>query len=100
MLHEGTPLDQTTCQMLVIRYLLGQGWQLADPAVLSADVWPALAGRHLAGPSATQEVYHQVWQRYAAILHDQCRQGTPAAWQELTHWLQQQARPFHPNDRE
>jgi RNA polymerase sigma factor (sigma-70 family) len=86
--------------MFVIRYLLGQGWQLANPAVLAGEVWQALAGRHLAGPAAIEAVYNQVWLHYAAILHDHCRQDTPAAWAELSDWLQQQARPYHPDDQE
>jgi RNA polymerase sigma factor (sigma-70 family) len=86
--------------MFVIRYLLGQGWQLANPAVLAGEVWQALAGRHLAGPAAIEAVYNQVWLHYAALLHGHCRQDTPVAWAELSRWLQQQAHSYHPNDRE
>lgn len=100
MLYEGMPLDKSSCQFIVIRYLLGQGWQLADPAVLAGEVWQALAGQSLSGPAAAKIVYNQVWLAYAAILHDQCRQGVAAAWAELSGWLRQQARLFHPDDQE
>jgi RNA polymerase sigma factor (sigma-70 family) len=100
MLPEAMPLDQATCQMVVIRYLLGQGWRLADPAVLAAEVWQALAGQALTGAAAVKAVNNQVWQGYAAVLHDACRQEVATAWEELHRWLQQQARPFHPDDQE
>ena len=92
--EEGRPLDRALCLMLVVRYLLAQNWRLADPAEMVEAVWPALVttgNSHLTGRPAVDAVFSQVWQHYAALLHDGCCQNQPAAWDELDHWLRQQA---------
>lgn len=88
-----TPLDLPACTYLVAAYLLKQEWELVDPLALAQEIYQALAGQVRGDP--TETVQTQTWQRYAAILHDACRQpGTAVyerAWWEVGHFLRQQA---------
>lgn len=99
-------LNLADCTHLVVQYLVAQSWQLVEPTELAEAIWLELEEQALAGETAVHAIHTQIWQRYAAILHDACRQpGTAAyerAWQELGDWLQRQRRnlPWVREDRE
>ncbi len=85
--------DLAVCTQLVRQYLAAQEWRLVEVDDLAAVIYAALAGQVVG--EMTGAVQAQIWQRYAAILHDACRQpGTAVyerAWWELGHFLRQQA---------
>lgn len=99
-------LNLAVCTHLVGQYLVAQSWQLVEPTELAEAIWVELGEQALAAETAVHAVHTQIWQRYAAILHDACRQpGTAAyerAWQEFGDWLQRQRRslPWVREDRE
>ena len=96
MLNDGVPLNRANCHQIVLHYLVAQGWQLIDPSVLADQLWRDFGAQNLTGPAAVNAVQNQVWQHYAMILHDACRQTDYArreqAWAELQRWLQRQSR--------
>jgi RNA polymerase sigma factor (sigma-70 family) len=100
------PLDLPACIHLVAAYLLKQEWRLVEPTTLAETIYQELAGQALVGQSAVHAVQTQIWQQYAVILHDACRQPETAvyerAWQELAHWLGQQRKhlPWSAEERE
>lgn len=96
MLNDGVSLSRANCSQIVTHYLVAQGWQLIDPLVLADQLWRDFGAQNLTGPAAVKAVQNQVWQQYAMILHDACRQTDYArreqAWAELQRWLQHQSR--------
>jgi RNA polymerase sigma factor (sigma-70 family) len=99
-------LNLAVCTHLVGQYLVAQSWQLVEPADLAEAIFVELGEQVLARETAVHAVQTQVWQRYAAILHQACCQpGTTTyerAWQELDGWLRRQRQhlPWHHEDRE
>lgn len=87
-------LNLATCTHLVGQYLVGQSWQLIEPTELAEVIWAEVGEQVLEGATAVHAIQTQIWQRYAAIMHDACRQpGTAVynrAWQELADWLRRQ----------
>lgn len=99
-------LNLAVCTHLVGQYLVAQSWQLVAPDELAEAIFVELGEAVLAGETAVHAVQTQIWQRYAAILHDACGQhGTGVyerGWQELNNWLQRQRQhlPWVHEDRE
>jgi RNA polymerase sigma factor (sigma-70 family) len=101
------PLDFDVCALLVAGYLRAQGWGLIDPQTLAGQIWQDFGGEAPAGQAAKKAVENQIWQRYAAVLHDCCRQqpgGSPKqaeqAWNELAIWMAHQVRFLNPPNPE
>jgi hypothetical protein len=98
---ESIQRDQMQTTHLVIHYLLAQDWQLADDTQFAEAVVQAVGSE---APKSAVET--QIWQQYAAILHDSCHQPNSEsyqrAWYELDSWLrrQRQALPWQPQDQE
>lgn len=96
MLNDGVSLNRANCSQIVTHYLVAQGWQLIDPSVLADQLWHDFGTQNLTGPAAVKAMQNQVWQHYAMILHDACRQTDytrrEQAWAELQRWLQHQSR--------
>lgn len=98
---EPIQLNRMQTTLLVARYLQAQDWQLADVTPFAETIWHGL------GNEATKRAIEtQIWQQYAAILHEACHQPThesyQRAWYELDSWLRQQrqALPWQPQDQE
>ena len=96
MSHTEAPLERADYSRIVTNYLAAQGWQLADPDRLADQIWQDAGTRGLAGPTTVKALQNQVWQRYAGILHEACRDADrerrEQAWSELHRWLERQAR--------
>lgn len=94
MQSEVNPLDQARCIYIVTQYMLGQGWRLVDSRELAGRIWRDADGQNLSEGEAVGYVQNQVWQRYAAVLHDGCCQIEnelhEQAWGELSCWLTRQ----------
>ncbi len=88
-------LDLSTCTAIIAQYMQGQGWALVPPQALAAQIWPEVAPQNLAHAAAAQPIQTQVWQQYAALLHQRCHDPAHpqhhAAWEELKAWLARQA---------
>ena len=93
---EDNPIDQAKCIAIVTQYMAKQGWKLQNPAELVEGIWEDVARQNLSGQVAVERVQSQVWQCYAAILHEHCCQSEShlynKAWEELRSWLSLQAR--------
>ncbi|MBU1662372.1 MAG: sigma-70 family RNA polymerase sigma factor [Chloroflexi bacterium] len=104
MHSEVNSLEQARCIYIVTQYMLGQGWQLVDSCELAERIWRDVTGQNLSGREAVEYVQNQVWQRYAAILHDGCCQSENElhnqAWGELSCWLTKQVRYLTPAPHE
>jgi len=92
---EKQQLDRTFCEYVVRSYLGGQSWSLVDAAELADAIWGDLSRKELARQEAVQTVETATRERYAALIHDLCRQPASAqqnaAWSELKAWLARQA---------
>lgn len=98
---EQAQLDKSQAILLVSQYVHTQDWQLVDAVQFAETLWL------VSGSEATKNAIEtQIWQRYAAILHETCRQSNGAAyqraWHELDSWLRRQWRvlPRQPQEQD
>lgn len=98
---EQAQLDKTQAILLVAQYVHAQDWQLVDAAQLAEKIWQVSSNEVTKSAIETQ-----IWQQYAAILHETCRQPNGAAyqraWYELDSWLRRQWRalPRQPQEQD
>ena len=96
--------EYAECVEIVTQYLLGQGWKLVPPEALAMQVWQALNTKIQTKTEAIKQVQSLVWQHYAVLLHDHCRQASDVsssqAWSELRLWLEKQTLRLNPDLRE
>ena len=96
--------DKARCHHIVQQYLQRHNWQLIDSHSLAGHIWEDASAENLSGEAAVEFTQTQVWQRYAVLLHDLCRQNESnlheRAWDELSAWLSEQAHRFTPNSDE
>lgn len=103
---EENKFDLATCTHLVTQYLLAQEWQLVDPNELATTIYQDLVEDGFGGSSVIEAVQTRVWQHYAKLVHDCCRQADEEkktrAWTELRRWLGQQVHrlPARPEEHE
>ena len=104
--EEQAQLDFDACLFQTARYMEAQRWKLVDALSLATRFWPELQGRGLRGRRAREALETAVWQNYAEVLYDSCRQPHGAdqerAWIELGRWLEEKARGriSHAQERE
>ncbi|MBK8989583.1 MAG: hypothetical protein IPM39_26590 [Chloroflexi bacterium] len=98
---EQAQLDKTQAILLVAQYVHAQDWQLVDAAQFAEKIWQVSDNEVTKNAIETQ-----IWQQYAAILHETCRQPNGAvyqrAWYELDSWLRRQWRalPRQPQEQD
>jgi len=97
-----SPLNQAQVLLLVTQYMQAQDWQLIDATDFAEVIWQTIVG----GEVSQHIVETQIWQRYAAILHETCRRPLETAyqraWFELDNWLRRQrhALPWQSEEQE